>query len=80
MESAEEDVLRRLKEWKECKLTHEIRPKSKHAYMKDFLNLGPIHCNHCDRPSTIVRDWDYNNVRCPGCGQPKISVVKQWMT
>lgn len=80
VESAEDDVMHRLKTWEECKVMHVLRPKSQHSHMKDFLDLGPVQCRHCGRSATIVRDWDYHNVRCPACGQPKVSVVKQWLT
>lgn len=74
------DLFKQLKEWKECKLAHELRPESKHSYMKDFLNLGPVQCNYCRKSSTIVTDWGYHNVRCPGCGQPDLSHVSTWIT
>jgi hypothetical protein len=80
VENAKDDVMQRLKAWEECNVTHVLRPKSKHSYMKDYLELGPVQCHHCGRTATIVRDWDYYNVRCPACGQAQVSVVSQWMT
>jgi ribosomal protein S27E len=78
--SAEQDVMEHLKAWVECRVAHALRPPSKHSYMKDFLELAPVKCHHCDRSSTLVRDWGYQNVRCPACGEPKVSVTQQWMT
>ena len=80
VENAEDDVMLRLKKWEECKVTHALRPQNKHSYMKDFLDLGPLRCHHCGRSSTLVRDRDYHDVICPACGQPRVSVMKQWIT
>ncbi len=80
VENAKNDVTLHLKPWQECGVTHVLCPKSKQSYMKGFIDLGPIKCHHCRRTETIVRDWEYHNVRCPACGQPSLSVAKQWIT
>jgi hypothetical protein len=78
--NAENDVLQSLKPWEKCEVTHVLRPPSKHSYMKNFLDLGPVKCHHCARLSSIVKDRDYHDLRCPACGQPHIKVTKQWLT
>ena len=80
LESANDDIMGSLKQWEECQVTHVLRPSSKHSYMKDFLELSPAKCHHCGRSSTLVRDWDYHNVRCPACGKPSVTVTSQWIT
>ena len=80
LEGAEQDVLRCLKEWHECKVSHELRPKYKHSSLKNYLELGPIECHHCGRKKTVTSDWNTQIVRCPARGQPKLLPTKGWIT
>ncbi len=67
-------------DWKECKISHELCPKSKYAFMKDFLDLQGVKCNHCGRADALVKEWGSFNVRCPQCGLPELYQQASWIT
>ncbi len=78
--SPENDIMEWLQEWHECPTTHVLCPKSKHSYMKGFIDLGPVKCHHCSRVATLVREWASQNVRCPACGKPELWARGSWIT
>src|SRR4051812_32583583 len=46
-------IMQSLRDWRECKTTHVLCPKSKYAYMKDFIDLDSVKCHHCGRAATL---------------------------
>jgi hypothetical protein len=69
-----------LKQWHPHEVAHELCPKSKYKYMRDFIDLAPVECHHCRRPATLVKDWACHNVRCPACGKPELVAKSGWIT
>ena len=80
VDSTEDRLLGWLREWHECSIAHVLCPKSKHAYMKGFIDLEPVKCHHCSRSETLVRTWEPYNVRCPACGKPELRERKSWIS
>jgi ribosomal protein S27E len=76
----EDHVMERLQQWRECETKNVLCPKSKYAYMKGFIDLGPVKCNHCGRQATLVQEWSSRNVRCPACGKSELSSERSWIT
>jgi ribosomal protein S27E len=75
-----ERPLQSLKDWSCPEVAHDLYPKSKYKYMQGFIDLAPVKCEHCGRAATLVKDWEYQNVRCPACGKPDLVPKSGWMT
>jgi hypothetical protein len=70
----------RLKDWRQCEVNHCLCPGTEHNYLKDFIDLKPVKCRHCGRAATLVKEWSWQNVRCPACGQPELEAGESWIT
>jgi hypothetical protein len=79
-EVTDDSILGITGEGRECKISHELCPPSKHDYMKGFIDLAPVECHYCQRKATLVKEWSMQNVRCPACGKPELSHQQTWMT